>query len=159
VLQNTGSCQSPFDAYMHLLGLETLALRMERHCSNALALARFLEGCGLVESVNYPGLAGSPFHEVAGRQFAGRFGALLTVRLGSKQRCFDVIRGLSLARNLANLGDAKTLVIHPASTIYRDCAEQERARAGVTDDLLRISVGIESERDIIRDFEKALKEA
>jgi O-acetylhomoserine (thiol)-lyase len=159
VLQNTGSCQAPFDAYMHLIGLETLALRMERHCSNALALGRLLESHDRAGHVNYPGLKSSRSHAVACRQFGDRYGGLLTVQLGSKQRCFDVIRKLSLAKNLANLGDAKTLVIHPASTIYRDCTEEERQAAGVTGDLLRISVGIESERDIINDFEKALEEA
>ena len=157
ILQNTGATLDPFAAYLHALGLETLALRMERHCSNALALARFLEGHPAVAAVDYPGLASSPHHEVARRQFADRYGGLLALRLGSRERCFRFAGALELARSQTNLGDAKTLVIHPASTIYRDCTDDERRAAGVTDDLLRVSVGIESPRDIIADFNHALE--
>ncbi len=156
VVQHTGSILSPFNAYLHCLGLETLALRMERHCSNALALAEFLQSHPGVEAVRYPGLKGDRGFEAATRQLGGRYGALLTARLGSRERCFRLIDRLRLASNLANLGDAKTLVIHPASTIYHDCTREEMVRAGVSDDLIRISVGIENPQDIIEDFRQAL---
>ncbi|KKK90628.1 hypothetical protein LCGC14_2721090, partial [marine sediment metagenome] len=159
VLQNTGSCLSPVNAYLHSLGLETLALRMERHCSNALALAERLKGRSEIIEVNYPGLEDDPCFETARSQFGGKFGGLLTFKLGSRERCFALIDNLKLVKNLANLGDAKTLIIHPASTIYHDCSKEEMAQAGVSEGLLRVSVGIESITDIIADFEQAFKEA
>ncbi|HBF38246.1 MAG TPA: acetyl-L-homoserine sulfhydrolase [Firmicutes bacterium] len=158
VLQNTGGCLSPFNAYLQCLGLETLALRMEKHCSNALALARFLAEHPRVQSVCYPGLETHANFEVAKNQFGAKFGGLLTIRLGSLERCFEWIRRLKIAKNLANLGDAKTVVIHPASTIYCTCSEEEQIAAGVYPDLIRVSVGIESIHDIIDDFDQALAE-
>lgn len=158
VLQNTGSCQSPFNAYLQCLGLETLALRMEKHCSNALALARSLAEHPRIQSVCYPGLGTHANFEIAQNQFGGKFGGLLTIGLGTQQRCFDFIRRLRVAKNLANLGDAKTVVIHPASTIYCTCSEEEQIAAGVYPDLIRVSVGIESIHDIIDDFDQALAE-
>ena len=159
VQQNTGSSPSPMNAWLHAAGLETLALRMERHCSNALALARDLSGRAGVEAVNYPGLETSPWHATARRQLGGRYGGLLTVRLGSRERCFKACRALRLARIASNLGDSRTLVIHPASTIYRDADEKTRLAAGVTDDLLRVSVGIETPADILEDFRQAVAAA
>jgi O-acetylhomoserine (thiol)-lyase len=159
ILQNTGACMSPFGAYLHCLGLETLSLRMERHCANALALARFLRERNGVTAVGYPGLEDDPRHALAREQFGGRFGALLTLRLSSRESCFRVVRGLRLAKNLANLGDSRTLVIHPASTIYRDCTDPQRTAAGVTEDMLRVSVGIEDPEDIMEDFRAALEGA
>ena len=159
VQQNTGSMQSPMSAWLHAAGLETLALRMERHCSNALALALALHGTRGVEAVSYPGLESSPWHATALRQFGGRYGALLTVRLGSRERCFKASGALRLARSAANLGDARTLVIHPASTIYRDSDERARLAAGVHEDLLRVSVGIETPADILADFDQAIAAA
>jgi O-acetylhomoserine (thiol)-lyase len=158
ILQNTGGCLSPFNAYLQNLGLETLALRMEKHCSNALALAKYLENHPLVTAVNYPGLAGNPDHQVAKNQFGERYGGLLTLRLKSTQHCFDFIRHLKIVKNIANLGDTKTLIIHPASTIYSACSEEKQAAAGVYPDLLRVSAGIENINDIISDFEQALTE-
>jgi len=159
VLQNIGSSQSPLQAWLHAAGLETLALRMERHCSNALTLAHALAGHKGVEAVSYPGLETSPWHATARRQFGERYGALLTVRLGSKERCFKASRAFRLARIVSNLGDARTLIIHPASTIYREADEKTRLAAGVTDDLLRVSVGIETAADIVADFDQALAAA
>jgi O-acetylhomoserine (thiol)-lyase len=156
VLQNIGTCLSPFSASRHSQGLETLALRMDRHCSNALALAEFLTTHPRVSAVNYPGLASSAYRDRVREQFCGRGGGILTLRMGTRQGSFDFIRRLKLAKDLANVGDAKTLVIHPASTIYRDLSPAEMADAGVTDDLVRVSVGIESITDIIADFEQAL---
>lgn len=158
VLQNTGSCLAPFNAYLQSLGLETLGLRMERHCQNALELAKFLHDSQRVEAVNYPGLNSNPGYPVADNQFNGKFGGLLTLRLGSPERCFKLINRLRMVKNLANLGDAKTLIVHPASTIYFNCTESEKIDAGVYPDLLRVSVGIEDIHDIIDDFNEALSE-
>ncbi len=158
IVQNLGNCPSPFNAYLQCLGLETLAVRMERHCSNAMELANFLNHHPKVSDVNYPGLKTSPYHEIARTQFKGKFGGLLTFRLGSKRQCFQLIDHLELVKNLANLGDAKTLIVHPASTIYSECTEEEMAHAGVSEDMIRVSVGIETIDDIIKDFDQGLKE-
>ncbi len=157
VTRNTGNGMAPFDAFLQCTGLQTLGLRMERHCANAQALARFLERHELVESVNYPGLQSSPWYDIATRQFGTSCGALLTLRLGSSARALRFIDALDLAINTANLGDVRTMVIHPASTIYRDLSERSRAAAGVTDDLVRVSVGIEQVDDLIHDFDRALR--
>ena len=109
-----GSCQAPWHSYLTLIGIETLSLRMERHLSNAAKLAKFLEAHPKVKWVNYPGLASSKYHRAAKKLFAGKgFGALLTFGLKNQKQCFNLIRNLKLCYNLANLGDAKTLVIHP----------------------------------------------
>ena len=156
ILQNTGSCLSPFNAYLQNLGLETLALRMAKHCTNAAGLVEYFQAQPQVAAVNYPGLPGHPDHAVAAAQFQGGYGGLITLRLGTRERCFRVINRLQMVKCLANVGDAKTLIIHPASTIYYTCSEAEQAAAGVYPDLLRISVGIENIRDIIADFDQAL---
>ena len=130
---------------------------MEKHCSNALKLAEFFKKQPEVVSVNYPGLKSSKYFTIAEKQFKDKFGSLLTIRLGSKERCYRFINRLKLVKNLANLGDAKTLIIHPASTIYHDCTEEEMLNAGVYQDMLRISVGIENIQDIISDFILALE--
>lgn len=157
IVQNIGSCLSPFNAFLHNLGLETLYLRMEKHCSNAQMLSEFLLNEKKVKEVNYPGLEMNSFHTVAKKQFNEKFGGLLTFKLNSKEECFKFINNLKLTKNLANLGDAKTLIIHPASTIYHDCSKEEKLAAGVTDDLLRVSVGIENIKDIINDFKEAFE--
>ncbi|QXE92138.1 PLP-dependent transferase [Geomonas subterranea] len=151
-----GACAAPLNAFLSGEGLDTLALRMERHCSNALALARFLKAHPKVAWVNYPGLPDSPFHEVAGRQFGGRFGGLLTFGLADKPAAFRLINALRLAKNLANIGDTKTLVIHPASTICADYTPEVKALMGVSEELVRVSVGIEDPADIVEDFRAAL---
>jgi O-acetylhomoserine (thiol)-lyase len=138
------------------MGIETLGVRMERHCANAARLAAFLATHPKVDETGYPGLDTHPDHVLANRQFGGRYGALVTLRLGTKERCFAFVNRLRLARNLANLGDARTLVIHPASTICRDLNEEERLAMGVTEDLVRLSVGIEDPADILGDIEQAL---
>lgn len=156
VQRDLGGCLSPFHAFLFSAGLETLAVRMERHCRNALRLAETLAADGRVAEVRYPGLERHPDHATARRQFDGRYGAILTLRLGSKERCFRFIRGLRLAQNLANIGDAKTLVIHPASTFCRDATEAERSAMGVSDDLVRLAVGLEHVDDILADMDAAL---
>ena len=153
-----GSSLSPFNAYLTGIGLDTLALRMERACENAMALANYLRSKDTV-TVNYPGLPDHPGHELARRQFSGRYGTMLTLRLGSQERAFRFINHLSLALNVSNIGDARTLVIHPWSTIYLHASEEEKARAGVTDDLVRVSVGIEDKDDLLDDFEQALEKS
>ena len=156
VHKDVGACAAPFNSYLLTEGVQTLALRMERHCSSALELARFLNDHPKVAWVNYPGLEDSPQYAVASRLYGGRYGGLLSFGTGDKASAFKVINGLKLARNLANIGDAKTLVIHPASTICADYNAEEKTLMGVTEDLIRVSVGIEDCLDIIEDFKHAL---
>ncbi len=156
VVQSLGNLASAFDAYLQSMGIETLGLRMERHCSNALSLARALENHPAVAAVNYPGLASSPWHETAERLYGPHYGALLSLRLGTRKRAFELINGLRLPKQLANLGDCKTLVIHPGSTIYHDHSAEVLEASGVYDDLVRVSVGIETVDDLIADFTQAL---
>ena len=151
-----GACPAPMNSFLLSEGIETLALRMERHCANALGLARFLKGHARVGWVNYPGLEDSPCHGVAKRLYGGRFGGVLTFGLADKAEAFRFINGLILARNLANIGDAKTLVIHPASTICSDFGPEEKGLMGVKEEMVRVSVGIETIDDIIEDFDTAL---
>lgn len=154
--RNLGCCVSPMNSYYNSLGLETLSLRMERHCSNALALAESLEGLDGVKEVVYPMLKSSPYYDIANSQFNGKGGGILTLRLFTKERAFAFINQLKYAINITNIGDTKTLVIHPSSTIYAHSNEEEQAKAGVYDDLIRVSVGIEDIEDLIQDFKDAL---
>jgi len=157
VHKDVGACAAPMNSFLLTEGIQTLALRMERHCSNALSLARYLSAHPKVKWVSYPGLEDSPHHEVANRLYGGRFGGLLTFGTGDKASAFRVINRLKMARNLANIGDAKTLVIHPASTICADYTSEDKALMGVTEDLIRVSVGIEDPRDVVEDFAQALE--
>jgi O-acetylhomoserine (thiol)-lyase len=157
LFRDFGGCLAPFNAFLTSVGLETLALRMERHCANALQVVDFLAAHPRVKEVRHPGRTAHPDHAVAKRQFAGRYGALLTLRLADKAECFRFIDRLHLAQNLANIGDARTLVIHPASTICRDLSPDERRVVGVTDDLVRLSVGIEYAPDLLDDLSQALE--
>lgn len=155
VLTNFGGCPSPFNIFLTNVGLDTLALRMERSCQNALTLAAF---CAENENVvvNYPGLKSNFYHELAKSQFGERFGTILTLKFGSKEKAFGFLNSLQFAFKASNIGDARTLVIHPASTIYLHLSETEKFNAGVTDDLVRVSVGIEDITDLLDDFELAL---
>ena len=154
--RNLGCCVSPMNSYYNSLGLETLSLRMERHCSNALALAESLEGLDGVREVVYPMLKSSPYYDIANSQFNGKGGGILTLRLFTKERAFAFINQLKYAINITNIGDTKTLVIHPSSTIYAHSNEEEQAKAGVYDDLISVSVGIEDIEDLKQDFKDAL---
>lgn len=156
LFKDVGACMSPFNAYLSSLGLETLALRMDRLCDNACRLAKRLQGHEKVVSVNYPGLEDNAFHALAREQFGGRYGAILTIRVGSKKNAFTMINSLKYASILANIGDVRTLVIHPASTINVADSVEEREKMGVYEDLIRISVGIEDIEDIEEDFLQAL---
>jgi len=142
-----------------LQGLDTLSLRLKVHCENALALARALADDPRVAAVGYPGLASSPHFERAQRLFGGRAGAVLTLRLGSLARAFALINALKSARRVANLGETHTLVIHPASTIFREYQPEDRLSLGVSDDLVRVSVGLELFPVILADFRQALTSA
>ena len=143
---------------MNIVGLETLGLRMERCCENALKLAQFLETADGV-TVNYPALPSSPYYGLAQTELSGKGGAIVTIRAGSRERAFALMDKLKYASIATNIGDVRTLVIHPASTIYTHSTEQQRLSAGVYDDSIRISVGIEDADDLIEDFRQAIENA
>ncbi|MDX1591137.1 MAG: O-acetylhomoserine aminocarboxypropyltransferase/cysteine synthase [Balneolaceae bacterium] len=158
-LRDVGPAQSPFNSFLLLQGLETLSLRAERHAENALKLAQWLEKQDAVEWINYTGLPSHPHHE-NGKKYLreGRFGAVLTFGVkGGYEAAREFIEAVELASHLANVGDAKTLVIHPASTTHQQLTAEEQASSGVKEDLIRVSVGIEHIDDIIADFEQAFK--
>ena len=157
LFRNIGACLSPQNAFLNNLGLETLGLRMERQCANAMRLAHFLKDLDEAVTVNYPGLEESPYHEIAEKQFSGGFGAIITFRAGSKERAYQIINSLKIPFILSNIGDTKTLVIHPASTIAAHLSEEEKLSSGVYDDMIRISVGIEDIADLEQDFKNAIK--
>lgn len=159
IYRDLGGCPAPMNSFLLLLGLETLPGRMTKHCENAERLARFLQAHPNVSWVNYPGLETSKFHERAMKLFGGRASGLLTFGLGDKQKAFEFIDSLRLAKNQANLGDAKTLVLHPASTIFHEFDADELGPMGVTADMVRVSVGIEDFEDIKADFEQAIERA
>jgi len=157
-LRDTGACLSPFAAFLFLLGIETLHLRMPRHCENALAVARWLEKHPAVQWVNYPGLPSHTHHANAKRYLKNGAGAILGFGIrGGKEAGIKFINSLKLASHLANIGDAKTLVIHPASTTHSQLTEKEQAETGVTPEFIRLSVGIEDVQDIIDDLDQALE--
>lgn len=158
--RNIGGCLSPMNAYLNLIGVETLALRMERICENGLALAKALEklaGAFDDVKVKYPGLESDPCYPLVQKQFGGRGGGIVTLRAGSKEKAYALMNSLKYALNATNIGDTKTLVIHPASTIYLHNTEEQRINAGVYDDTIRISVGIEDAKDLIEDFTEAIE--
>lgn len=159
-LRNTGAALSPFNAFLILQGLETLPLRLERHCENALKVAKYLEAHDLVSWVNYPGLPSSPDYELIQRDFGGRASGLLSFGIkGGIEAGTKFIDALQLITRLVNIGDAKSLACHPASTTHRQLNEAELKQAGVSTDLVRISVGIEHIDDILADLAQALAAA
>ncbi len=157
-LRDWGPAQSPFNSFLLLQGLETLSLRIERQCSNAMQLAEWLSNNPKIESVNYPGLESHKYHDMAKKYLTGRgMGSMLMFSLkGGYDDAVDFINKLKLASHLANVGDAKTLVIHPASTTHQQLTEEEQYSAGVTPTMVRVSVGYEHIDDIKADFEQAL---
>ncbi len=157
IARETGSCLAPHNAYLHMLGAETLALRMDRLCENARSAAEFLAAHGAVRSVLYPGLPSSPYHELARRQFRGYFGGILSMNLSGKAACFRFLNELSLVSRASNLGDNKTLALHAASTIFAGLTEEEIKALGVDDTLIRISFGIEDIEDLMEDIHQALE--
>ncbi|MEP6676217.1 MAG: O-acetylhomoserine aminocarboxypropyltransferase/cysteine synthase [Ferruginibacter sp.] len=157
-LRDLGSSQSPFNSFLLIQGLETLSLRVERHVQNALALAQWLEAHPLVESVTYPGLESNSYHQLAKKYLLNGFGGILNFGIkGSKENAGKFIDSLKLVSHLANVGDAKTLAIHPASTTHEQLSAEEQLAAGVLPNQVRISVGIEHIDDIKADFEQAFE--
>jgi O-acetylhomoserine (thiol)-lyase len=155
-----GPAISPFNAWLLLQGLETLHLRMERHSENALAVATFLQDHPLVSWVNYPGLPNNRYHALAQKYLPQGASGLLTFGVkGGAQAGERFIEAAQFMSHLANIGDAKTLVIHPASTTHRQLSEEEQIKAGVMPDMIRISVGIETLDDILWDIDQALHAA
>ena len=159
-LRNTGAAISPHSAFLILQGLETLGLRMERHCENALKVAQYLSAHPKVRWVNYAGLPDSPFHALAQKICGGQASGILSCGIeGGKEAGGRFIDALQMILRLVNIGDAKSLACHPASTTHRQLSPEELAKAGVSEDLVRISVGIEHIDDIIADIEQALAAA
>jgi O-acetylhomoserine (thiol)-lyase len=157
LLRNTGAALSPFNAFLFIQGLETLPLRMERHFENAAKVAAHLEGAGGVNWVNYPGLESSPYHDVAKRTLKGGFGGLVTFGIeGGLEAGKTFIESLGLFSHLANIGDARSLAIHNATTTHSQLNADELEAAGVTQDTVRLSVGIEHIDDILEDIDQAL---
>ena len=157
-LRDWGPAISPFNSFLLLQGLETLSLRIERHCSNALALAKWLDDHSKVDNVSYPGLPSDKYHSRASNYMTNRGkGSMLIFSLkGGFDDAVKFINSLKLSSHLANVGDAKTLVIHPASTTHQQLSPEEQLSAGVTPTMVRVSVGIEHIDDILEDFEQAL---
>ncbi|MFN3345464.1 MAG: O-acetylhomoserine aminocarboxypropyltransferase/cysteine synthase family protein [Chloroherpetonaceae bacterium] len=156
-LRDLGPALSPFNSFLFLQGLETLSLRVERSASNALKLAQWLEQHDAVSWVSYPGLPSHPYHANAKKYLRNGFGCVLSFGVkGGFEAAQAVINNLQLTSHLANVGDAKTLIIHPTATTHQQLSEEEQRSAGVTPELLRVSVGIEHIDDIIEDFEYAL---
>jgi O-acetylhomoserine/O-acetylserine sulfhydrylase len=157
-LRDFGSSQSPFNSFLLLQGIETLSLRVQRHVENALTLATWLEEHPLVDFVEYPGLRSSPYHELAKKYLPNGYGGVLNFGVkGGKENASKFIDSLKLASHLANVGDAKTLVIHPASTTHEQLSADEQLAAGVAPNQVRISVGIEHIEDIKADLEQAFE--
>jgi O-acetylhomoserine (thiol)-lyase len=155
-LRDFGPAVSPFNSFLFLQGLETLSLRVQRHVDNALELAHWLESHPLVEKVNYPGLESNPYYANAKKYLRNGFGAVLSFELkGDKAQAIKFVDSLSLTSHVANLGDAKTLIIQPSATTHQQLSSEEQIAAGVTPGLLRVSVGIEHIEDIKADFEQA----
>jgi len=159
-LRNTGSALSPMNAFLIMQGLETLAIRMERHCENALAVAQFLQDHNKVEWVNFGGLEGDQYFDLAKKYCGGVPASLLTFGIkGGFEAGVSFYDALEMIKRLVNIGDAKTLACHPASTTHRQLTEEEQALAGVTPETIRICVGIEHIDDIINDISQALDKA
>lgn len=159
LLRDGGACMAPFNAFTFLLGIETLSLRMQRHCDNAMKVASFLERHEGVEWVNYPGLAGHPDHETARKYLKNGFGAIISFApKGGYPVAKRVVNSVGLISHLANIGDAKTLIIHPASTTHHQLSPEQQALSGISPDMIRLSVGIEDADDILEDLDRALME-
>ena len=159
-LRNMGAALSPFNAFLALQGLETLPLRMDRHVSNAMQVAQYLSGHDAVNWVNYAGLPDNKYHALAQTYTAGRPSAILSFGIkGGAEAGAKFIDALQMIKRLVNIGDAKSLACHPATTTHRQLSEDELASAGVSTDLVRLSVGIEHIDDIIADIEQAITAA
>lgn len=159
-MRDTGACISPFNSFLLSLGLETLPLRMKKHCDNALEIAKYLEKHPKVSWVSYPGLESHGSHELAKRYLKSGSGALIGFGIkGGVRECKKFIEELEIFSHLANIGDAKSLVIHPASTTHEQLSKEEQLACGVTEDFIRLSIGIEDAKDLIFDIDQALSGA
>lgn len=157
-LRDWGNVASPFNTWLFIQGLETLSLRVERHVQNIQAVAEWLEKHPKVEYVNYPGLKSSPYHELANKYFKHGAGSILTFKVkGESRKADEFINNLNLFSHLANVGDAKSLVIHPAATTHEQLSEEEKIATGAIPGLLRLSIGIENINDILEDLEQAFE--
>jgi len=160
LLRDIGPAMSPFNSFLFLQGLETLPLRQRQHSENALAVARFLKAHPLVSWVTYPGLPDDPNHAQAARYLTQGFGGIVGFGIkGGREAGRKFINSVKLLSHLANIGDAKSLVIHPATTTHQQLTPEEQRATGVTDDYVRLSIGIEDVRDILADIDQALKKA
>jgi O-acetylhomoserine (thiol)-lyase len=159
-LRDLGPSQAPFNAWLTMLGIETLGLRMERHCANALKVAEWLEGHPAVAWVNYAGLPSNKYHQLAKRYLPKGAGSIFTIGLkGGYEAGVKMVDSVELFSHVANIGDAKSLIIHPASTTHRQLSDEQRVAAGAGPDVIRLSIGIETADDIIADLEQALAKA
>lgn len=156
IWRNVGCCLAPMNAFLNSIGLETMGLRMERLCDNAFELAKFLDAFDGID-VNYPSLSKSKYSALTQKYFNGKGGAILTIRTGSKENAFKLMNNLQIPLVATNIGDVRTLVIHPASTIYVHSSEEQKVNAGVYEDTIRISVGIEDIEDLKEDFKQAIE--
>jgi O-acetylhomoserine (thiol)-lyase len=160
LLRDIGAATTPFNSWLFLQGLETLPVRMERHSQNALRIAEFLEGHPAVSWVSYPGLKSHPQYEVAAKYHTHGYGAIVGFGIkGGLEAGKQLIRHIELFSHLANVGDAKSLIIHPASTTHSQLTPDEQFETGVTPDFVRLSVGLETLDDLIDDLDQALKAA
>jgi O-acetylhomoserine (thiol)-lyase len=158
ILRDIGACQSPFNSWLLIQGLETLSLRMQRHVSNAQAVAEFLEKHPRVNWVKYPGLASHPDHKLAQKYLSKGPGAMMGFGVkGGREAGAKFINSLKLFSHVANLGDAKSLAIHPASTTHSQLSDEEQKAAGVSPDFVRLSIGIEDIDDLLWDLDQALQ--
>ncbi|MFW8600430.1 PLP-dependent transferase [Desulfobacterota bacterium M19] len=154
VYRDTGACLSPHNAYLQSLGLETMALRIDKSCRNAQRLAEFLGKNPEVTMINYPGLADSASHHTANRQFGHKYGGVLTFDLSSIKECFSFMDALRIIRRATNINDNKSLILHPASTIFAEYSDEKKKRMAVRPTMLRLSAGIEDYEDLITDLQK-----
>ncbi len=160
LLRDTGACISPFNSFLLLQGLETLSLRVERHVQNTIEIAQFLNNHATVSSVNYPSLKGNRYYNLAQKYLPKGAGAIFTFTLkGGYDACISFIENLELFSHLANVADAKSLVIHPASTTHAQMSASEQEKSGITPDMIRLSVGLETVNDLLYDLENALQKA
>ena len=158
LMRDFGACISPFNSFIVNLGIETLHLRMERHSENALAVARALKANPHVEWVKYPGLEEDSCHSTASKYFKGGYSGMVVIGIkGGKEKAAQFIKNLKLIRQLTHIADSRTCVLHPASTTHRQLSESDLIDCGITDNLVRLSIGLEAKEDIIEDIEQALK--
>lgn len=157
IFRNVGACLSPHNAYLQTLGLETLGLRIDKSCANARILAEYLDNHPKVERVCYPGLPGFPDHRTARRQFANGYGGLLTFDLKDQGACFALINSLRIIRRATNVNDNKTLILHPASTIFAEYPDREKKAMGVRPTMIRLAVGIEDHQDLLDELKQGLE--